>query len=123
MRHRVKKPKFGRQGDHTIALLRNLVTSVILYEKVKLTQAKAKAIAPRVEKLITLARSVESGKKSKREVIRQLDGALFDEKASFKLLEELAPRYKDRTSGFTRITNLGPRAGDSAPMVQLELVQ
>lgn len=122
MRHRVKKVKLGRAGDHTTALLKNLATSVILYEKVKTTRAKAKAIAPKVEKWITLARAAENGVKSKRDVIRQFNSEMFDQNASRKLLEELAPRYKDKASGFTRITNIGFRAGDASPMVQIELI-
>lgn len=122
MRHKVKKVKLGRQNGHMTALLKNLVTSVILYEKVKTTEAKAKAIQPKVEKLITLARAAESGKKPVREVIRTFNRELFDENASRKLLEELAKRYADRSSGFTRITRLGHRAGDAAPLVQIELV-
>ncbi len=123
MRHRSKKTNFGRQTDHQKALLKNLATSVILYEKVKTTQAKAKVIAPRVEKLITLARAVEAGNKTQKNAIRRFKQELFDENASRKLLEELGKRYKDRTSGFTRITNIGVRAGDAAPLVQIELVE
>lgn len=121
MRHRVKKIRLGRNRDHVTALMKNLATSIILYEKVKTTRAKAKAVAPKVDRLITLARAAESGKKSKREVIRILNTELFDENASRKLLEELAKRYVDRTSGFTRITALGFRMGDAAPLVQIEL--
>lgn len=123
MRHRVKKqPKFGRQNDHVKAMLKNLVTSVILYEKVQTTEAKAKAIAPRIDKLISLARAVGTGKTSEREAIRRFQMELFDENASRKLLQELGKRYVDRTSGFTRITHLGARGGDAAPMVQIELL-
>ena len=122
MRHRVKKVKLGREADHRNALLKNLATSIILHEKIKTTKAKAKAVVPKVEKMITLARAVETGKKTKREVIRALEGQLFDENASRKLMEELAVRYKDRNSGFTRMTNLGFRAGDASSMVQIELI-
>jgi ribosomal protein L17 len=122
MRHRVKKVKLGREADHRNALLKNLATSVILHEKIKTTKAKAKAVVPKVEKMITLARAIETGKKSKREVIRALEGQLFDESASRKLIEELAVRYKDRNSGFTRMTNLGFREGDASSMVQIELI-
>ena len=122
MRHRVKKVNLGRTNSHTVALLKNLVTSIILFEKVKTTEAKAKAAKPQVEKLITLARAVESGKKEKREAIREFNRQLFDENASRKLLEELGKRYADRTSGFTRTTHLGNRSGDAAPIVQIELV-
>jgi large subunit ribosomal protein L17 len=122
MRHKVKKVKLGRQNAHLAAMIKNLVTSVILYEKIKTTEAKAKAAQPRVEKLISLARAVELGKKPEREAIREFNRQLFDENASRKLLEELGKRYADRTSGFTRTTHIGNRAGDSAPVVQLELV-
>lgn len=122
MRHRVKKITLGRENGHTIAILKNLATSIILFEKVKTTEAKAKAVRPQVEKLITMARAVESGKKEKREVIREFNRQLFDENASRKLLEELGKRYADRTSGFTRTTHLGHRSGDAAPIVQIELV-
>lgn len=122
MRHRTKHTNFGRQKDHQKALLKNLATSVILYEKIKTTEAKAKVVAPRVEKLITVARKAESGKITKKDAIRKFKAALFDENASRKLIEEIGKRYKDRTSGFTRITHIGNRAGDAAPYVQLELV-
>lgn len=122
MRHQVHKKKFGRQADHTRAMLKNLTTSLILYEKIKTTRAKAKAVAPRVEKLITLARSVEAGKVSAREAIRRFEAELFDENASRKLIEELGKRYAKRESGFTRTTALRTRPGDAAPVVQIELI-
>ena len=122
MRHRSKHSSFGRQKDHQKAMLKNMITSVLLYEKVKTTEAKAKHIAPYVEKLITVARDVNSGKKSKMNGIREISKSVFDENASKKLLDEIAPRYAERNSGFTRLTHLGPRAGDAAPMVLIELV-
>lgn len=103
-------------------MMRNLATSVILYEKVKTTQARAKAVAPRVEKMITAARKVEAGEMTKMSAIRKFKNELFDENASRKLLEELGKRYAKRTSGFTRIIKIGHRSGDAAPVVQLELV-
>lgn len=123
MRHRVKKPKFGRQPDHTKAMLKNMTTSLILHEKIQTTRAKAKAVGPRVEKLITLARKVEAGKVSEREAIRKFQAELFDENASRKLLGDLAKRYAKRDSGFVRIINIGNRDGDAAPVVQIELVE
>lgn len=103
-------------------MLKNLTTSLILYEKIKTTRAKAKALAPRVEKLITLARSVETGKVSAREAIRRFEAELFDENASRKLVEELGKRYAKKESGFTRMTALKNRPGDAAPVVQIELI-
>lgn len=122
MRHKVHKKKFGRQSDHTRAMLKNLTTSLILYEKIKTTRAKAKAVAPRVEKLITLARAVDKGKVSVREAIRRFESELFDENASRKLVEELGKRYAKRESGFTRMIALRNRSGDAAPVVQIELI-
>lgn len=117
MRHRVKKPRIGTDKSHRTALVRNLAMSLIIYEKIKTTAAKAKAVQPFVEKLITVAK-----KKEKREAIRQIEELLQHENSSRKLLEVLADRYKDRNSGFTRVTKLGYRNGDNAPVVQLELL-
>ncbi|MBI4232589.1 50S ribosomal protein L17 [Candidatus Peregrinibacteria bacterium] len=117
MRHKVKKVKLGSDKDHTTALVRNLAMSVIIYEKIKTTTAKAKAVQPFIERLITIGKS-----KEKREAIRELDRLLQHKNSSKKILEVLIEKYKDRNSGFTRITKLGYRAGDNAPVVQLELV-
>jgi large subunit ribosomal protein L17 len=117
MRHKVKKVKLGSDKDHTTAIMRNLAMSVIIYEKIKTTRAKAKAVQPFVERLISIAK-----KDNKREAIRQIEKLLQHQNSSKKLLEVIAVKYKDRTSGFTRITKLGYRNGDNAPVVQLELV-
>jgi large subunit ribosomal protein L17 len=117
MRHKVKKVKLGTDKDHRTALLRNLAMSVIIYEKIKTTQTKAKAVQPLVEKLINIGKS-----KEKRHAIREIERLLQHDNSSKKILEVLAGKYKDRKSGYTRITKLGPRKGDNAPMVQLELV-
>lgn len=117
MRHRQKSKRINRDRAHLDAMLRNLATSVILYEKIKTTQAKAKLVKPIVEKLITASKG-----KSKMNAYRTLNAYLFDTNASKKLMNELAPRYKDKSSGCVRITKLGFRAGDAAPVVQLELV-
>lgn len=85
-------------------------------EKVKTTQAKAKAVRPIVEKLIT------SGKKGGILARRKVALTVYGANSVKKVVEELAPRYKDRKGGYTRITNLGPRQGDGAEMVQIELV-
>jgi len=98
-------------------MLRNLATSIILYEKVKTTRSKAKLIKPIVEKLI-----VKAKKASTMNAMRSLNAYFLDKNASKKLVRELLDRYKERNSGFVRITNLGYRAGDAAPMVQIELI-
>jgi len=117
MRHAVKSKRINRNEAHLDAMLRNLVTSIILYEKVKTTRAKAKVVRPLVEKVISTAR-----KKTPMQAMRTLNRYLPDENAAKKLVKELKERYKDRSSGFVRLTPLGFRAGDAAPMVQIELV-
>ena len=117
MRHKVKSKRINRDAAHLNSMLRNLSTSIILYEKVKTTRAKAKLVKPIVEKLITNAK-----KSSTPNAMRHLNAYLLDKNASKKLIREILDRYKDRNSGFVRLSNLGYRAGDSAPMVQIELV-
>lgn len=117
MRHKVKKLKLGTDKDHRTALLRNLAMSVIIYEKVKTTSAKAKAVQPFVERLINIAK-----KKEKRHAIREIERLLQHENSSRKILEVLIEKYKDKPSGYTRITKLGYRSGDNAPVVQIELI-
>jgi len=117
MRHQVSKVKINRNKAHLKAMLGNLAVSVILYEKVKTTHTKAKAVKPIIDRLISMAK-----KKDKMNAIRYLNARLPDELASRKIMDKLISRYKDRPSGFTRITKLGFRLGDAAPVVQIELV-
>jgi len=116
MKHRHKGKKLGRKKDPRKALMRSLATSLILYEKIKTTEAKAKALKPVVEKLITKSKNNNLATK------RQLLEYLYLENAVKKILEELGPRYKDRQGGYTRITKTGIRLGDGAKMVQIEFV-
>ncbi len=103
------------KGPRT-ALLRNLATSVVLYEKVRTTKAKAKFVRPLVEKAITIGRV---GTLASR---RQLHTMFTLENAIKKIVEELGPKYKGRSGGYTRITPLKRREGDAAEMVMIELV-
>jgi large subunit ribosomal protein L17 len=91
--------------------------SVLRYERIKTTEAKAKEIRGRVEKMITLAKRGDLS--ARRAVIAEFPNEPL---VVTKLFSEIAPKYADRTSGFTRIVHLGQRQGDSAPIVQLELV-
>jgi large subunit ribosomal protein L17 len=116
MRHRVKGAILSRTKGPRTALLRNLATSVVLYEKVQTTKAKAKFVRPLVEKAITIGRA---GTLASR---RQLHTMFTLENAIKKIVEELAPKYKGRAGGYTRIVPLGRREGDAAEMVQIELV-
>lgn len=117
MRHRVKSQRLNRDEAHLDSMLRNLATSIILYERVKTTRSKAKLIKPIIEGLITKAK-----KSSTVNAMRHLNAYFLDKNASKKLVKELLDRYKEKNSGFVRLTNLGYRAGDAAPMVQIELI-
>ena len=116
MRHRKKGTILGREKAPREALLRNLATSVILYEKVKTTEAKAKAVKPLVEKAIT------SGKKPTIASRRKLMSFFYTEHPVKKIFEVLGPRYQSRAGGYTRIVKIGARKNDGAEMVQIELV-
>lgn len=116
MRHRKKGKILDRKVGPRKALLRNLAVSLILYEKIQTTKAKAKTIRPIVERLIT------KGKENTLSARRNLLKYLYKESAVKKIMEDIGPRYKDRKGGYTRILNLGRRAGDAAEIVQIELV-
>ncbi len=116
MRHRVKKNTLGRKKEPREMMLRNLTSSVLIYEKVKTTKAKAKAVKPLVEKAITTA------KKGDLTARKSLIEKLPQKMAIKKAMEVLGKKYKDRKGGYTRIINLQPRQGDGAEMARLELV-
>lgn len=117
MRHRKDKRKLSRSASHRKALLMNLSREVIDHERIKTTEAKAKAVKPQVERLITLA------KRGDQHARRQAMSALGQDKfVVYKLFEEIGPRYAERQGGYTRILKLGPRHSDSTEMVFLELV-
>jgi len=98
-------------------MYRNLVTDLLGYEKIITTEAKAKEVHSLAEKMITL------GKRGGLHPRRQALAFILDKKVAEKVFDELASRYAERPGGYTRITKLGPRVGDGAPMVQLELVK
>lgn len=116
MRHRVKGKKLDRLKQPRELMLKNLASSIIIYEKVKTTEAKAKAVKPFLEKAITLA--VKGGLASRRELIRLLPQPLAIKKA----MEVLSAKYKTRRGGYLRIIRLAQRQGDNAKIVQIELV-
>jgi large subunit ribosomal protein L17 len=109
--------KFGRRSEPRRAMLRNLVTSMILAEKIETTEAKAKQIRGITEKMVTL------GKRGDLHARRQALAYLFNESAVKKLFEEISPRYEERQGGYTRILKIGTRRGDAAPMVILEFMK
>ena len=117
MRHQRTRNKLSRSASHRKALFMNLSREVFNHERIKTTEAKAKAVAPEVEKLITLA------KRGDLHARRQALSALGQDKfVVYKLFEEIAPRYAEREGGYTRILKVGPRKSDSTEMVFLELV-
>jgi large subunit ribosomal protein L17 len=115
--HGIDGRKLSRKQGPRLALFRNLTVSVLRYERVKTTEAKAKEIRPRVERMITLAKRGDLA--ARRAVIAELPNEPLVVK---KLFDEIAPKYADRTSGYTRIVRIGQRPGDAAEIVQIELV-
>ena len=117
MRHQKDRNKLSRSASHRKALFMNLSREVIDHERIQTTEAKAKAVKPELERLITLA------KRGDLHARRQALSALGQDKfVVYKLFEEIAPRYAERQGGYTRILKLGPRRSDSTEMVYLELV-
>ncbi len=116
MRHRNKKKILSRKHAPREALMRGLCTSLILYEKIRTTKAKAKVLRSRVEKLITL------GKEKNLTSRRRLLSELYVKNAADKVLDVFGPKYKERKGGYTRIIPIGSRKGDGAEMVIIEFV-
>ena len=116
MRHRKGGFKPQRNPSARRALLRGLTTSLILHERIETTVTKAKAVRPRVEQVITLA------KRDTLHARRQAAAYLFEPKAVKKLFDTIGPRFADRQGGYTRIMRLGPRSGDGAETAILELL-
>ena len=117
MRHRRDRRKLNRTASHRKALLMNLSREVIDHERIQTTEAKAKAVKPEVDKLITLAK--RGDQHARRQAMSRLGQDKF---IVYKLFEEIGPRYSDREGGYTRILKLGPRQSDATEMVFLELI-
>ncbi len=111
-----KGPRFGGSPSHQKAMMANLAASLFAAEAIVTTEAKAKALRPIAEKLITKAK--KGGLHNHRQVVAYLR----DEEMAHKLMTDVGPRYADRPGGYTRILKLGPRQGDNAPMARIELV-
>ncbi len=129
MRHRVKGKKLNRDSGHRKALRLNLALALLKNERIQTTEAKAEFVRGHVEKIITVAKRglAKAEEKSDQAVAvhaRRIAASRLnnDREIVQKLFDELAPRYKDRPGGYTRIYKLGPRKGDNAEMVLLELV-
>jgi large subunit ribosomal protein L17 len=118
MRHRVKKKTLKRDGDHRKALLKNLSTSLVLNESIVTTVSKAKYLRPYVEKLITKAK-----KSNDFNTVKYMKSVLYKDEAVKKIIDDLAPRFKSRNGGYTRIIKIGNRSGDNAPLAIIEFVE
>jgi large subunit ribosomal protein L17 len=111
-----KGARFGGGPDHAKQIMANLAASLFAAEAIVTTEAKAKALRPYAEKLITKA------KKGELHRYRDTLAILHDEDMVHKLFNDIGPRYADRNGGYLRILKLGPRSGDNAPMARIELV-
>jgi len=131
MRKRIKAKKLSRSRDQRKALRKSLMSEFFLHEKIKTTEAKAKEIQPLIEKFITKAKSVNYSKtdednkdKANGGVSqRRLLGKLFSSEIVKKIIEEIAPQFKNRNGGYTRIIKIGARKSDSAKIAIIELVK
>jgi large subunit ribosomal protein L17 len=124
MRHHVAGYKLGRSKDQRNALRRTLINQLFTYERIKTTRAKAMAIRADAEQLITLARNSAKGSDIDKVNARRLAAArMANPEMVRKLFDDIAPRFATRNGGYTRMLKLGPRLGDAAEMVLLELVE
>jgi len=117
-----KARRFGGTAAHQRLLFANMAASLIAAEAIITTEAKAKALRPIAEKLITKARKAGDADAASVHRHRQIVAYLGDKEMAHKLITEVAPRYEGRPGGYTRILKLGPRHGDNAPMARIELV-
>lgn len=111
-----KGPRLGSGPAHQRLLLNGLAAQLFVHERINTTEAKAKAVRPVAEKLITFAKKGDVA--ARREVLKQIP----DRDVVHKLFSDIGPRYAERSGGYTRILKLGPRRGDAAPMARIELV-
>ena len=114
---------FGGSSQHQKLMMANLAASLIAAEGITTTEAKAKALRPIAEKLITKAKKAsDTTDEGSLHRIREIQSYLGDKEMTYKLVHEVAPRYAARPGGYTRILKLGTRHGDNAPMARIELV-
>ncbi len=126
MRHQVAGYKLNRTKSARIALRRNLIKQFFTHERIRTTDAKAAAIRSAAERMITIARNVAEADDSEKVAARRLVASQLGNNSNEvikKLFDEIAPRFAERNGGYTRTLKLGPRYGDKAEMVLLELVE
>ena len=116
MRHQKRVAKLGIDKEHHHSMLQNLAVNLIIHEKIKTTETRAKTLAAYMDKLMNVAKNDD-----KLHVIRELKRMINHEDCAKKIMKEILPRYADKKSGYTRITKLGFRAGDCASMTLIEL--
>lgn len=116
MKHRKAVLKLNRTSSHRKAMFRNMVTSLFKHDKIKTTEAKAKGLRSTADKMITLA------KRGDLHARRQALAVIREKEVVHKLFNEVGDKFNSRQSGYVRITKLGPRKGDVAPMAQIELI-
>jgi len=117
-----RAPRFGGSAHHQRLMMANMAASLFAAEGIVTTEAKAKALRPIAEKLITKAKKAQEDSPLRVHRIRQIQGYLGDKEMTAKLVNEVAPRYNTRNGGYTRILKLGNRQGDAAPMARIELI-
>lgn len=124
MRHKIVGKRLSRSKDQRRALRRTMVNQLFTHERIRTTHAKALAIRGQAERLITLAKRGNAAGDEKMVHARRLAAARMDNPEMVKkLFDDIAPRYENRAGGYTRVLKLGPRYGDSAEMVILELIE
>jgi large subunit ribosomal protein L17 len=124
MRHKIAGYRLGRSSGHRTQLRRNMVTEFFRHERIRTTRAKAAAIRGTAERLITSAKhGLAAGDQKSINARRHAAAQLNDPVMVKKLFDEIAPRYAQRPGGYTRVVKIGPRLGDAAEMVFLELVE
>jgi large subunit ribosomal protein L17 len=124
MRHKVFGYKLGRTSGARTALRRNLMRQLLTHDRIRTTKAKAAAIRGEAEQIITIARNSASGSDAQKVAARRrVVAKLGDNSAVKRIFDEIGPRFANRNGGYTRILKLGPRLGDSAEMVILELIE
>jgi len=117
-----RAPRFGGSAQHQRLMMANMAASLFAAEGIVTTEAKAKALRPIAEKLITKAKKAQEDSPLRVHRIRQIQGYLGDKEMTAKLVNEVAPRYNTRNGGYTRILKLVNRQGDAAPMARIELI-
>ena len=124
MRHKVAGKKLNRNKDQRAALRRIMVKQLFEHERIRTTRAKAEVVRGHAERLITLAKRGNAVEGAEAVHVRRLAAArLADKEIVTKLFDDIAPRFENRQGGYTRMTKLGPRQGDSSEMVILELIE